>query len=500
MPDIQKALELQSIGKLEKAAEIYKEFLRINPEQPDISNLLGLIYLQQNNLENAKKLFITATTGFPCAEFFQNLGLVYYKEKNYEKAMQCFEKVLDYEPNNLDIARDFAKMAKTSEQYVYGIKFFEKALSLEANDSVGWNNLGLLYEKIKNFEKAKLCYINSLKSEQNYEALHNLGVLYRTLRDFDESIKYLKQALKLRPNHYETMISLGMSYLSKKDLKNGRKYYQVVKQEVKEKYKNPWDGKKHKDKTLLVYYYAGFGDHIMFSRYFPFLKKYFKHIKVWLPTNIKCLIEKNFPEIEFVDKSSVKYDYSVSIMELHFLLNMDFENIPDSNGYLTSDKGLVEKYQKEYFDTNKFKIGLFWQGNPNVFANRSIKLKELEPIFLNKDKSFNFYSFEKEDNENQIKNYPQLIDLGVTFKNFEDTAAALMNLDILITIDSAIAHLAGALGVKTFLLLPYSSEWRWFDDTNTTPWYNSVRIYKQEKPYHWGDVVKKIANEIKNIK
>lgn len=503
MPDIQVALELQSDGNFEKAAEIYNEFLAINPHQPDVSNLLGLVYLQQNKLEEAKNLFAIATEGFPCAEFFQNLGLVHYKQKNYELAMQCFERVLEYEPNNLDIARDFAQMAKTTNQVEYGIKFFEKALSLEANDYVGWNNLGLLYEKIKEFAKAKSCYINSLKSKKNYEALHNLGVLHRTLRNFDESIKCLKEALNIRPNHYETMISLGMSYLSKKDFKNGRKYYQVVKQDVKENYHNHWDGKEHKDKTLLVYYYAGYGDQIMFSRYFPFLKKYFKHIKIWLPPNVKILIEKNFPEIEFVNTNKVDYDYSTSIMELHFLLNMDFENISSPNGYLTSDVQLTQKYKREYFNTDKRKIGLFWQGNPNVFANRSIKLKELEPIFLNKDSKdseLKFYSFEKDDAENQIANYPQLIDLGATFKNFEDTAAALANLDILITIDSAIAHLAGALGIKTYLMLPYSSEWRWFEDTQITPWYNSVRIFKQEKPYNWQDVVEKIANEIKNIK
>ena len=231
-----------------------------------------------------------------------------------------------------------------------------------------------------------------------------------------------------------------------------------------------------------------------------FLKNYFKRVKVWLPPNVKILLEKNFPEIEFVDTKNTEYDYSASIMELHFLLNMDFNNIPSQKGYLSSNTKLTEKYQKEYFNNNKPKIGLFWQGNPKVFANRSIKLKELEPIFLNKNNDFNFYSFEKEDSENQIENYPQLIDLGVTFKNFEDTAAALVNLDILITIDSAIAHLAGALGVKTYLMLPYSSEWRWFDDTQTTPWYTSVRIFKQKNSYDWTDVVEKIANEIKNIK
>lgn len=500
MTDIQKALLLQSEGKLKEAKEIYLEFLKENPKQPDVSNLLGLVYLQENNLEQAQNYFEIATQGFPCAEYHQNLGIVHYKQKNYEIAMQNFDIALDFENKNLQLARDFAQMAKLAKQTNYAIKFFEKALTLEQKDEVGLNNIGLLYEEKHDFEKAKECYIKSLKITKNHPALHNLGVLHRTLRNFDESTKVLHQALKLKPNDNETMISLGMSYLSKKDLQNGYKYYQFLKPEIKAKYKNHWDGKKHPDSTLFVFYYAGYGDHLMFSRYLPLLKNYFKTVKVWLPKTISILIEKNIDGIEFVNTDNVDYDYSANIMELHYLLNIDFENIPSAQGYLKADSTLIEKYNKEFFQTDKKKIGLFWQGNPKVFANRSIKLKELKPLFELEANGYKFYSFEKEDTSDQISEFTNLTDLGTTFKNFDDTAAALKNLDLLITIDSAIAHLAGALGVKTFLMLPYSSEWRWFTDTKTTPWYESVSIFKQEKPYDWGTVVKEIYKEIKKFK
>lgn len=496
MADIEKALEFQSQGKLDEAKEIYLEFLKEMPEQPDVSNLAGLICLQKEELEEAKKFFETAVKGFPCAEFFQNLGLVYFKQKEYETAMQNFDKAIEFESENLEFIRNFAQMAKQTDQIDYALKFFKKALELEPKDPVGWNNLGLMYEKKKDFENAKKCYINSIKIEENYPAFHNLGVLYRTLRNFDESVKCLKQALQLKPGDNETMVSLGMSYLSKKDLQNGYKYYQFLKPEIKAKYLNHWDGKKHLDSTLLVFYYAGYGDHIMFSRYLQFLKDYFKTVKVWLPMSVKVLIEKNIDGIEFVDSGEVDYDFSANIMELHYLLGMDFENIPCSNGYLKVSDEKAAEY-KEHFHTARKKIGLFWQGNPKVFANRSIKLKELEPVL--KLEEIDFYSFVKEDPNNQIKDYPQIVDLGSNFKNFEDTAAALMNLDILITIDSAIAHLAGALDVKTYLLLPYSSEWRWFEDTEATSWYDSIKIFKQEEPYNWVPVVERVLKDLKKI-
>ena len=490
MADIQKALSLQTEGKLDEAEKIYLEFLKDNPSQPDVSNLLGLVYLQRNELDKALELFAAAVEGFACAEYYQNLGLAFFKKKEYKSAMQNFSKAIEFESNNVEIIRNFAQMAKTVQQTDYAIDFFQKVLALDPRDSVGWNNLGLMYEKKHEFQKAKECYIKSIKIKKNYEAQHNLGVLYRTLRNFDESIKCLKEALVLSPGNQETMISLGMSYLSQKDIQNGFRYYKFLNKETKDKYKNHWDGKKHPDSTLLVFYYAGYGDHIMFSRYLPFLKDYFKHIKVLLPISVSCLVSKNISGVEFVDSANVEYDYSTSILELPYLLGMDFENIPFSSGYLSADEKKVKEYREKYFLTDKKKIGLFWQGNPKVFANRSIKLEELEPILDMED--IQYYSFVKEDEKNQIDKYPQILNLGQTFKNFEDTAAAMMNLDLFVTIDSSVVHLAGALGVKTCLLLPYSSEWRWFKDEKKTPWYDSVTIYKQKTPYNWQNAVEEI--------
>ena len=491
MADIQKALSLQSEGRLDEAEKIYIEFLKENPSQPDVSNLLGLVYLQKNELDRAVDLFQTAVEGFPCAEFYQNLGLAFFKKKEYETAMKNFAKAIEFENQNVDFIRNFAQMAKTVQQTEYAIDFFQKALAIDPNDEIGWNNLGLLYEKKHDFQTAKDCYTKSLQVKKNYEALHNLGVLYRTLRNFEESVNCLKQALLLSPNNQETMISLGMSYLSQKDMKNGFRYYKFLNKETKDKYKNHWDGQKHTDSTLLVFYYAGYGDHIMFSRYLPFLKNYFNKVKVFLPVSVRGLISKNTTGIEFVESANVDYDYSANILELPYLLNMDFENIPFAEGYLKADEKKILEYKENYFFTDKKKIGLFWQGNPKVFANRSIRLKELEPLLALEN--VQYYSFVKEDEKNQINEYPQIINVGQTFKNFEDTAAAMMNIDLFVTIDSSVLHLAGALGVKTCLLLPYSSEWRWFKDDKHTPWYKSVEIFKQQQPYDWSVPVREIC-------
>ncbi len=502
MVDIQEAINLQSQGKFEQAEKIYLEFLKNEPKQPDVSNLLGLIYLCTNKFDLAKKYFEFAIKGFPCAEYYQNYGLLYYKQQQFEQAMLLFEKSMEYEPTNVNFIRKFAKLAQEAKQYQKAIDFYKKSLNIEPKDCVGLNNVGILYEKLHDAETAKEYYKKSLKIKPNYEAFHNLGVLYRNERNLDESIRCLKEALKFQPYNDETLKSLGMTYLHKKDIKNGHKYFEKSRTSIfhkseRKKYRNYWDGKEHLDKTLLVYYFVGYGDHIMFSRYLPFLKKFFKKVKVSEPEALQSLFRDNFPGIEVTNTEDDDYDYSANIMELYNVLKMDFDHIPYSEGYYKADATLVKKFKEEHFATNKPKIGLFWQGNPNVLKNRSIKLKELDKVLALEN--IDFYSFEIDDVENQISAYPHIKDLKPALKDFSYTAAALMNLDILVTIDSAIAHLAGALGVKTYLLLPYASEWRWFDDTETTPWYDSVTIFKQTENWIWQDVVERLYDKLKNL-
>lgn len=486
MADIQEALNLQSQGRLEEAQKIYTDFLNANPKQPDVSNLLGLVFLQKNDLDKAMQYFEYAVEGFPCAEYCQNLGLVQYKQKNYGQAMENFSKAVEFEPENVEFIRNLAQMAKKANQTDYGIAFFEKCLKLDPDDWVGWNNTGLLYEQKHDYSSAKACYIKSLKAKENYEAFHNLGVLHRMERNFTESARCLKQALKLKPNAEFTLLALGMTYLSQKDFVNGYKYYMTKKPEVSALYKNHWDGKEHPDSTILVYYDSGFGDQIMFCRYLNYVKEKFKKVKLFTHPFLKKLFETNFSDIEVVTRNDVDYDFSDNIMYLTYHLGLDFENIPASSGYLEA-----EKSNDERFDTSYKKIGLFWQGNYDGYSNRAIKLKELEPIL--ETQGCKFFGFVKEDKENQIREFPQIIDISSDLGDFYETASKLLNLDLFITIDTAAANLAGALGVKTFLLLPYASEWRWFDDTKTTPWYKSVTIFKQKEHWDWKGVVKEIS-------
>lgn len=489
--DIAVAMDLYHQGRIDEAEKLYLEFLNENPRQPDVSNLLGSIYLLKQEFELAKKFFEYAVIGFPCAEYWQNLGLAYYGKKDYCNSMDCFSNAINFEPNNVEFIRNIAELARKAQQVDFAISCFQKFLSLDSKDFVGWNNLGLLYKSKHNIQMEKYCYVKSLKIKENYEALHNLAVLRRMERNFQESVNCFKKALAIKPNSEISKLGLAMSYLTQKDFENGYRYYMLKKPEVRAQYHNPWDGQEHKDKTIMVYYDAGFGDQLMFCRYFEFLKNKFAKIKFYCSSQLRTLMAENFPYVEIAMSKFEDYDYSDNIMYLNYHLGLDFYNIPLSNGYLRAPK-----IWDDVFNTDKKKIGLFWQGSYDGYDNRAIPLKELEKLLGVPNSKF--YGFVKEDKNQQINEYPQITDIGSGLGDFLDTAGKLQNLDLFITIDTAVANLAGAMGIKTYLLLPYASEWRWFDDGRKTPWYDSVTIFKQSEPWDWSIVVDEVLKEISN--
>lgn len=530
MTQLEDAIKFHRKGDLPHARELYLQILEAEPDNSAALNLIGVLCLQSSKVEEGRKYLEKAVDLNPCAPYLENLGLAYFCEGDLYLAVNAYKKALAQEETyetleqlvkcyetlgihqealkyceklyvghetNLDLIRKLAKLYNAVGNFPHAAKFYKKSLEHEPNDYVGMNNLGLVMESLGQSETAKKCYQKSLNLKKNYEAYHNLGVLCRNERDFDKSIEYLQKALAIQPENVESKISLGMAYLSKKDFSNGYKYYMQRNPKLRATYKNPWDGKPHPDKTLLIHFDGGHGDQIMFCRYIKYLKGYFKDIIFLVYPQLLEFFKLNFPDLRvMLATDKYEYDISANIMELHWHLGMDFEHIPSEPVYLKADETKTKLFKEKYFNNTKTKIGLFWQGNKRVFKNRAIKLENLEVLF-----SINntvFYSVQKNDEEKQILKYPQIVDFDGIIGSFSDTAALIKNFDIMITIDSAVAHMAGALGVKTYLLLPYASEWRWFSETTKTQWYPSVEIFKQSEPGDWTKAMAQISEKLQN--
>ncbi len=299
--------------------------------------------------------------------------------------------------------------------------------------------------------------------------------------------------------------TFGVLHLMQKDFKTGYKPYLdfFKKKQLSDINDNFWwDGTKNKDAILAICATGGFGDVFMYSRYLDFINPDdFKEVILIVPETLKSLYSFNFPQFKIVEMGiNTAYNFATTLMDLPYIFNLDFEHIPSAEKYLLAPPEYTEKWQK-YFNNkagkNK-KAGIFFAGNASnkrTLRNRNINLEILKPIFLNKD--IKFYSLQPENTYKKALNKYNIIDLSSEIKDFSDTAGIIENLDFVITIDSSVAHLSGALGKKTFLLLPYSADWRWFEDEKKTAWYTNTQIYRQTIEGDWMPVVQKLKNTLK---
>lgn len=536
--------------EFEKAIEAYNKALELNPNNYNVLYNLAILYKNQNKYNLALNTALRAefintndeNIHSLLSELFQhnwkykeaikhlkkayelnqknylylyNQGILYNKLDEHKKAIKCYKKVLEQEPEHIITMLNLSNIYEKIQEHNESLKYLELAYSHNPKEEHIKLSLAAAYKRLCFNEKS----IEILKTLNSPKAYSLLAVCFAELSQYemaltnidkalslDESSKYLiERALILNDlgkfneakeilesldcKSYKYMMAMSSIYLQEKNFEKGMELY--IKRSTETKFYdffrgNIWHkGCSLKDCKVILFSDCGLGDTIMFARYIPLLQKIAKKIIIKTDRPLIPLLKQSFPNIEVYPKSeeNISYDVAMPIMNLAYALNIDFENIPFSGGYLYSDKAKIK--------SDKLKVGIFYQGNKYIFKNRAIPFDEIKRI--NSDK-IQLYSFQIKDYE---KEDDSVIKLRKRIKDYSDTARLLKSMDVLVTVDSSIAHCAGALGVKTFLLLPYAAEWRWFHDDYSTPWYKSVRIFKQTSPNDWKSVIDRVIEELK---
>lgn len=522
---LNKAVALTQSGHFKEAKEIYSDLLNSEPENPTLLSFVGLFYINIGNFEHAGELLRKAceisetfgtvsALGFcefeqkkyenaipilehaleigESADVYNKLILSYFHTKKYLKAIELSEKMYNLYPQNPNSITNMVKSYTQCGKLFEAEKICVEYLKEHYETPSLWFHLGFLKELIySNDKQACECYKIALNLGHK-EAYYNIAVSYQKQGDYKQAVKYYNKMLEAFPNDTNTTMSLGMCQLSQKNFKDGYRNFFVRETPISKKTDNPWNIGQKFEKNVVVLCDQGFGDHIQFIRYLPFLKEKTEKIFVATHKSLVELFKKNYPEIEFISYEEIDPKMqSIRVTDLAYALNMDFEHIPFSEGYLKADTQNIQ--------SSKLKVGLCWEAGSagiRTMINRTINIKLLEPL-LNLENA-QIYSFQVDDTLGGNEKYPQMINLAKDFKNFEDTAKALNAMDMVVSVDTSIAHLAGALSIKTLLLLPYITDWRWFDNTKTTPWYKSIEIFKQTDPISWEKPINDIIDRIKN--
>jgi len=397
------------------------------------------------------------------------------------------------------------------------IERFERHLLTCPNDALLYNTLGHLYSEcygdelvdrqLKYFLKAVEISPNSIVF------LKNLALTYAKISDFENANDYYKKLLKINPSSND-YFDYGCFLIKNGYFQEGYKHlmHRFTKTEnpalsppmlPPDKMLKNYDD--IKGKIVLVQAEQGFGDTIMYARFVKQLVGVAKKVIFVIQDGLVDLFKASNLGVEIygygVDFSNLEYDYHVPIINLPLLFNTDTTNIPCcSEIYLTPDEKDVDHYSYEFINhSGKLKIGIAYAGSElSEDTKRDLPLKELLPILEMKE--VDIYSFQHDDRYNQLNDLPKslnIVNLGKDFSTFEDTAAAMMNMDLIITTDNVLLNLAGAMGVKTFAIFNKHSEYRWFDLTGEdVVWYKSVKPFVANNMSEWAPVIKEIKNSI----
>lgn len=337
------------------------------------------------------------------------------------------------------------------------------------------------------------------------QVLYNLGYTYKVAGETDKAIDLYKKVLSIDPNYEPAHLGLSLAYINKGDFENGwrehewnlkyqKKNADALRTILKE---NTIAGKK-----ILLFPEGGIGDTLHFIRYVQRLK----HMGAYTIVTVQQALIPLISRCPYIDKlislHSVipPHDASSTFMSLAPIF-ADLENsIPQNIPYLFADPNRIT-YWRKHLETTNFKIGICWQ--PDVhndvsrlpIARRGIPLSHF--YMLGSTPGITLYSLQQKDGLDQLARVPPEVTLkifGADFDKipFEDTAAIMHSLDLIITTDTSVAHLAGALGRPVWLLLPYVTDWRWLVDRTDTPWYPTMRVFKQPNPYDWESVMNEV--------
>ena len=440
-----------------------------------------------------------------------NLAVKNHTEGKLREAEIIYKKILEKDLCNVDALHLLGVIDHQLGRYKDAIINIKKAIQLNGNNAVFFTNLGMAYDALEKEEESAQNFKKALEIDPNHKNAHlayyNLGVYYAGKGNILKALEFYKGAVALNKDFFEARWNMGLILLLLGRFKEGWEEY-----EYRFKKKSPTDSRVFskpkwgvaslKGKKILVLSEQGFGDSIHFIRYLPLIKEKGAYVILECKKEVRGLFE-NFPGIdEFVDKginssSSIAFDFYVHLMSLPGLFNTDINNIPNKIPYLKADPKLVEKF-KEQFTGNNFKVGIVWAGNPHQEndKNRSTKferfkvLEEIPGVLL--------YSLQKGEASRQLDD-SIVMNMADQINCFSDTAAIIENLDLIISVDTSVAHLAGAMGKPIWTLLTFMPDWRYLLDREDSPWYSSMKLFRQPKSGDWDYVFNEVRKQLFNL-
>ncbi|MHC4425259.1 MAG: tetratricopeptide repeat protein [Planctomycetota bacterium] len=504
---------LRAQGRLDEAIANYTEAIRLEPESAEAHFNLANALKERGRCAEAVEGYKQAIMLKPdFAEAHYNMANALRTRGRHDEAISNYERAIHLKPdyakayNNLGLA--LRKLGRLTE----AIENYRKAIQLKPSYAEAYNNLGIVLKDQEQFAEAIESYKRAIQFKPDYaEAYYNLANAQRNQEQIADTIENYTQAIRLKPDHADAHWNYSHALLSSGRFIEGFREYEWRRHIDLKTIAYPhhhqvprWDGSCFEGKRLLVHYEQGLGDSLQFVRYLPSVKAragtvIFESLKplMGLLRGFDAIDE--LVETSFDRKPAVKFDLYASLMDLPGIFQTTLETIPADVPYLHADPAKTEYWKNRLTETD-FKVGIVWAGSTvhKSDRERSCALECFAP--LAEIAGVRLYGLQKGPAAMQMKDLAgkmSITDLAEQFADFTDTAGAIENLDLVISVDTAVVHLAGAMGKPVWVLLQFAPDWRWMLKRTDSPWYPTMRLFRQRKPNDWSNVFGRVADELK---
>ena len=505
---------LSYLGRLNESEAVFRRALQLKPDYVEAHINLGVTLYDLDRTNEAEMSYRRALQLNPNhAEAHYNLGNNLQRMRRLEEAVVSYRRALQLRPEHTEAHYNLGATLYDLSQLDEAEKSYHHALRLKPDYAEALNNLGITLMKMGRVDEAEAAYRHTLQRKPDYlEALNNLGLTLMDAGKLDEAESNFRHAQSLNQGFAEAHYNLGLLLLSQGRYAEGwpyceQRYNPSIK---KSTFKLPslpcpqWQGESLLGKSLVIWTEQGFGDHIQFVRYAPLLKaRGVSRLTLLCPAPLKALFE-TVPGVDDIitDVSGVgSYDYWSFPLSLPLYFDTTLDTIPGTEPYLYASPARLDKW-RDRLPASTCKVGLVWKGSAEHKhdAHRSLSgLHILAPLWSVAEVSF--VSLQKGRGEEEAKHPPielPILALGSEVSDFADTAAIIEQLDLVICVDTSVAHLAGALGKPCWVLLPANTtDWRWLRERDDSPWYPSLRLFRQQTQGDWQTVIAKVTEALR---
>jgi len=498
------AIEHSKAGELAEAERQCLQILAIDVRHEEALNLLGAVLHETGRPEAAAKMIRRAiAVNGKKAVYHCGLGHVLEDLSQHEEAIATYKQALALQANyaeaNFGLGNVYRKQGKLEE----AVAEYERALQLDPDNVLFHNNLGATFYAQDKFEAAKAEYGRALALKADDElALNNLGVVFYSEDKLDEALNCYERAIAIKPDYAGAHWNQSLAQLRQGDFAAGWRNYEwrCSRENAPRSFPFPlWRGEPLKGARILLHSEQGLGDTLQFLRYLPLIQAMDCSVVLEVQEPLQRIAAQlpGLAALVHGGDDLPPLDWQCPMMSVPLAFETTLETIPAQVPYITVPEEAREAAAVRDWPDEGLRVGLVWAGNPSHIDDRrrSIPLSFLEPLFG--VEGAHFFSLQMGPSVAQLADTEaQITDLTPAISDMADTAALIEQLDLVICVDTAVAHLAGALARPAWVLLPFAPDWRWLREREDSPWYPTLRLFRQPKLRDWTSVVEKVRDEL----